>query len=159
MDYAVEKCIDGDGNQRCSAPFLVSKDTCYELEWSTEGTLTHTTVEVRDAKSAEIVYYRDTNGQWTAEKGEVSAPTMSCLFFLAGRECKFINSSARTSLSTSTSNQRFTTRAMTLSRIKSPPVMTRGCLHTAKKFKSIVAITGVSVVGFCYFDNIRSLLA
>ena len=73
MDYAVEKCLDGDGNRRCSAPFLVTKASCYEIEWSTEGTWTHTTVEVRDAKSAAIVYYRDTNGQWTPEKGEVSA--------------------------------------------------------------------------------------
>ena len=77
MDYAVEKCLDSDGNRRCSAPFLVTKDSCYEIEWSTEGTLTHTTVEVRDAKSAEIVYYRDTNGQWTPEKGEVRASVNS----------------------------------------------------------------------------------
>lgn len=72
MDYAVEKCIDSDGNQRCSKPFLVSKDTCYTIEWSTDGALSHTTVEVRDAGSNEIVFYRDTNGEWTPEKGEVS---------------------------------------------------------------------------------------
>ena len=72
MDYAVEKCIDSDGNQRCSKPFLVSKDTCYAIEWSTDGALSHTTVEVRDAGSNEIVFYRDTNGEWTPEKGEVS---------------------------------------------------------------------------------------
>ena len=71
LDFAVEKCIDGDGNKRCSTPFLVTKSTCYEIEWSTEGTLSHTTVEVRDAGSDELVYYRDTNGQWTPEKGEV----------------------------------------------------------------------------------------
>ncbi|KAI9746759.1 MAG: hypothetical protein M1818_000474, partial [Claussenomyces sp. TS43310] len=71
LDFAVEKCLDGDGNQRCSKPFLVTKSTCYEIEWTTEGTLSHTTVEVRDAGSDEIVYYRDTNGQWTPEKGEL----------------------------------------------------------------------------------------
>jgi hypothetical protein len=72
LDFAVEKCVDSDGNQRCSKPFLVSKSTCYNIEWSTEGALSHTTVEVRDAGSDEIVYYRDTNGEWTPEKGEVS---------------------------------------------------------------------------------------
>ncbi|KAE8454145.1 hypothetical protein EG329_005069 [Mollisiaceae sp. DMI_Dod_QoI] len=71
MDYAVETCIDKDGNQRCTKPFLVQKSTCYKLEWSTEGTLSHTTVEVRDAGSNELVYYRDTNGEWTPEKGEL----------------------------------------------------------------------------------------
>ncbi|ORY66090.1 uncharacterized protein BCR38DRAFT_338777 [Pseudomassariella vexata] len=71
MDYSVEKCLDSDGNMRCSKPFMVSKSTCYNVEWRTEGTLTHTTVEVRDAGSNEIVYYRDTNGQWTPEKGEL----------------------------------------------------------------------------------------
>lgn len=74
MDYAVEKCIDKDGNVRCSKPFTVAKSTCYKIEWSTEGTLTHTTAEVRDAGSGELVYYRDTNGDWTPEKGEVSGP-------------------------------------------------------------------------------------
>jgi hypothetical protein len=29
-------------------------------------------VEVKDAGSGEMVYYRDTNGEWTPEKGEVS---------------------------------------------------------------------------------------
>jgi hypothetical protein len=72
MDFAVEKCIDDDGNQRCSKPFLVEKATCYNIEWSTEGTLSHTTVEVKDAGSGEMVYYRDTNGEWTPENGEVS---------------------------------------------------------------------------------------
>ncbi len=71
LDFAVEKCIDSDGNKRCTTPFLVIKDTCYKLEWSTEGTVSHTTVEVRDAGSGEMVYYRDTNGEWTPEKGEV----------------------------------------------------------------------------------------
>lgn len=71
LDYAVEKCLDGDGNQRCSTPFLVTKSTCYKLEWSTDGTLSHTTAEVRDAGSDEIVFYRDTNGEWTPEKGEL----------------------------------------------------------------------------------------
>jgi hypothetical protein len=72
MDFAVEKCIDSDGNQRCSKPFLVEKGTCYNIEWSTEGTLSHTTVEVKDVGSGEMVYYRDTNGEWTPDKGEVS---------------------------------------------------------------------------------------
>jgi hypothetical protein len=71
LDFAVEKCIDDDGKQRCSKPFLVTKATCYNIEWSTEGTLSHTTVEVRDAGSGEIVFYRDTNGEWTPEKGEL----------------------------------------------------------------------------------------
>ncbi|KAI1263598.1 hypothetical protein F5Y18DRAFT_122478 [Xylariaceae sp. FL1019] len=71
MDYAVEKCLDDDGNTRCTKPFLVTKSTCYNIEWSTEGKLTHTTAEVRDAGSGEMVYYRDTNGEWNAEKGEL----------------------------------------------------------------------------------------
>ena len=72
MDYAVEKCLDEDANQRCSKPFLVAKSTCYEFKWSTDGVLSHTTAEVRDAGSNEIVYYRDTDGKWTPDKGEVS---------------------------------------------------------------------------------------
>ncbi|KAI1749168.1 hypothetical protein F4782DRAFT_514791 [Xylaria castorea] len=71
LDYAVEKCIDADGKTRCTAPFLVTKSTCYKMEWSTEGALTHTTAEVRDAGSGDLVYYRDTNGEWTTEKGEL----------------------------------------------------------------------------------------
>ncbi|CAL3968617.1 hypothetical protein PZA11_004640 [Diplocarpon coronariae] len=71
LDFAVEKCIDKDGNQRCSKPFLVTKATCYQIEWSTEGTVSHTTAEVKDAASGEIVYYRDTDGEWTPEKGEL----------------------------------------------------------------------------------------
>ncbi|KAI0376144.1 hypothetical protein F5Y04DRAFT_223512 [Hypomontagnella monticulosa] len=71
MDYAVEKCLDGDGNTRCSKPFVVTESTCYQIEWNTEGTFTHTTVEVRDGGSGEIVYYRDTNGEWIPEKGEL----------------------------------------------------------------------------------------
>jgi len=71
LDFAVQKCIDADGNQRCSKPFLVQKSTCYKLEWTTAGTLSHTTVEVKDAGSNEMVYYRDTNGEWTPEKGEL----------------------------------------------------------------------------------------
>ncbi|KXJ93493.1 hypothetical protein Micbo1qcDRAFT_161506, partial [Microdochium bolleyi] len=65
MDYAVEKCLDSDGNTRCSKPFLVTKSTCYRIEWITEGVVSHTTAEVRDAGSGEIVYYRDTDGEWT----------------------------------------------------------------------------------------------
>ena len=72
MDYAVQHCLDEDGNQRCSKPFLVTKSTCYDIKWSTNGALSHTTAEVRDAGSNEIVYYRDTDGEWTPEKGEVN---------------------------------------------------------------------------------------
>jgi hypothetical protein len=72
LDYAVEKCLDADQNVRCTKPFLVAKDECYKLEWKTDGVLSHTTVEVRDAGSGEMVFYRDTNGEWTPEKGEVS---------------------------------------------------------------------------------------
>jgi hypothetical protein len=72
MDYAVEQCLDDDNNQRCSKPFLVTKATCYDLSWTTDGAISHTTAEVRDAGSNEIVYYRDTDGEWTPEKGEVS---------------------------------------------------------------------------------------
>lgn len=71
LDYAVEECKDSDGNTRCSKPFLVSKSTCYRVEWKTDGAISHTTAEVRDAGSDELVFYRDTNGDWTAEKGEV----------------------------------------------------------------------------------------
>ncbi|KAI1772982.1 hypothetical protein F4818DRAFT_129841 [Hypoxylon cercidicola] len=71
LDYAVETCMDGDGHARCSKPFVVTKSTCYQLEWRTEGTFTHTTAEVRDAGSGEMVYYRDANGDWTPEKGEL----------------------------------------------------------------------------------------
>ncbi|KAL1407848.1 hypothetical protein Q8F55_007284 [Vanrija albida] len=71
LDYAVEHCLDDDGNVRCSKPFLVTKSTCYNIKWHTEGAVSHTTVEVRDAGSDEIVYYRDTDGEWTPEKGEL----------------------------------------------------------------------------------------
>ncbi|WVR06174.1 hypothetical protein IAU60_003204 [Kwoniella sp. DSM 27419] len=71
MDFAVEKCIDADKNQRCSKPFPVTKSSCYNIKWTTDGTLSHTTVEVRDAGSDEIVFYRDTDGEWTAEKNEL----------------------------------------------------------------------------------------
>ena len=71
LDFAVEKCVDADGNQRCTAPFPVVKNTCYNIQWSTEGTFSHTTAEVKDAGSSEIVYYRDTDGEWTAEKNEL----------------------------------------------------------------------------------------
>lgn len=78
LDYCVQKCIDEDGNQRCTAPVLLKKSTKYhvcpiqldervlsytndheQIEWSTEGALSHTTMEVRDAKSNEIVYYKE----------------------------------------------------------------------------------------------------
>ena len=69
----MEKCIDDDGNTRCTKPFVVTKSTCYNIEWSTDGKLSHTTAEVRDAGSDEIVFYRDTNGEWTPDKGEVGS--------------------------------------------------------------------------------------
>ncbi|KAG6239756.1 hypothetical protein E4U24_006772 [Claviceps purpurea] len=71
LDYAIEKCLDGDGNVRCTKPFLVSKSGCYQISWSTDGALSHTTLEVRDAGSGDLVYYRDTNGEWRPEKGEL----------------------------------------------------------------------------------------
>jgi hypothetical protein len=81
MDFAVQKCVDDDGNQRCSKPFLVQGDKCYNIEWSTEGALSHTTVEVKDAGSGEMVYYRDTNGEWTPEKGEVCVFSTPALLY------------------------------------------------------------------------------
>ncbi|KAI2466545.1 hypothetical protein F4781DRAFT_351411 [Annulohypoxylon bovei var. microspora] len=71
LDYAVERCKDADGQSRCSAPFIVVKSTCYRFEWKTEGALTHTTAEVRDAGSGELVFYRDTDGKWTPDLGEL----------------------------------------------------------------------------------------
>jgi hypothetical protein len=71
MDYAVESCLDKDGNVRCTKPFPVTKSTCYKIEWSSSGALSHTTAEFRDAGSKEIVYYRDTNGEYIAEKNEL----------------------------------------------------------------------------------------
>lgn len=49
----------------------MKKDSCYNIKWSTDNTISHTTVEVRDAGSDEIVFYRDTNGKWEPEKGEL----------------------------------------------------------------------------------------
>lgn len=71
MDFAVEKCLDADKNVRCSKPFLVQKSKCYKLSWSTDGALSHTTIEIKDAGSDEMVYYRDTDGEWTPKKGEL----------------------------------------------------------------------------------------
>ncbi|KAI1455229.1 hypothetical protein F4805DRAFT_286227 [Annulohypoxylon moriforme] len=71
LDYAVETCKDASGHARCTPPFIVAKSTCYRLEWKTEGALTHTTAEVRDAGSGELVFYRDTDGKWTPELGEL----------------------------------------------------------------------------------------
>jgi len=71
LDFCKEECLDSDMKQHCTAPFLLKKSTCYHFEWKTDATLGHTTMEVRDAKSDEIVYYRDTNGDWTAEKSEL----------------------------------------------------------------------------------------
>ncbi|KAI1444880.1 hypothetical protein F5Y02DRAFT_418675 [Annulohypoxylon stygium] len=71
LDYAVETCKDASGRARCTPPFIVTKSTCYRLEWKTEGALTHTTAEVRDAGSGELVFYRDTDGKWTPDMGEL----------------------------------------------------------------------------------------
>lgn len=71
LDYAVEECVDSDGLRRCSAPFFVRTSKCYNIEWNTDGALSHTTVEVRDTGSSEIVFYRDTNGEWTPDKDEL----------------------------------------------------------------------------------------
>ena len=71
LDYAVESCLDSDGNVRCSKPFPVKADGCYAISWSTDGTVSHTTVEVRDAGSSEMVYYRDTDGEWNPDKNEL----------------------------------------------------------------------------------------
>ncbi|WVQ80587.1 hypothetical protein IAT38_002692 [Cryptococcus sp. DSM 104549] len=71
LDFAVEKCIDKDKNVRCSKPFPVTKSTCYQIKWTTDGKISHTTAEVRDAGSDEIVFYRDTDGEWTSEKNEL----------------------------------------------------------------------------------------
>jgi len=71
LDFAVEKCLDADQNVRCSKPFLVEKSGCYNIEWSTDGTFAHTTAEVKDAASGEMVFYRDTNGEWKPKKGEL----------------------------------------------------------------------------------------
>ncbi|KAI0402006.1 hypothetical protein F4802DRAFT_392956 [Xylaria palmicola] len=71
LDYAVEKCVDITGERRCTPPFPVRKSACYRLAWGTEGALTHTTAEVRDVASGELVYYRDTDGDWTPDKAEL----------------------------------------------------------------------------------------
>ncbi|KAI1430632.1 hypothetical protein GGR50DRAFT_181923 [Xylaria sp. CBS 124048] len=71
LDYAVETCKDAAGNIRCSTPFPVKASTCYAIHWHTEGALTHTTAEVRDVASGELVFYRDTDGQWDPDKAEL----------------------------------------------------------------------------------------
>ncbi|KAH8599521.1 hypothetical protein B0O99DRAFT_503476, partial [Bisporella sp. PMI_857] len=71
LDYAVPHCLDDDGNMRCTKPFPVKSDACYRIEWKSGGLLSHTTVEVRDAGSNEIVFYRDTDGEWEPVKGEL----------------------------------------------------------------------------------------
>jgi hypothetical protein len=78
MDFAVEKCVDDDGNQRCSKPFLVEKATCYNIEWSTEGTLSHTTVEVKDAGSGEMVYYDFKPKVWKTGNDTVDYKVTTC---------------------------------------------------------------------------------
>ncbi|ODA81377.1 hypothetical protein RJ55_04342 [Drechmeria coniospora] len=71
LDYAVEACLDADGNVRCSKPFSVLRDSCYTISWTTSGTLSHTTAEFRDAATGEIVFYRDTDGPWFPAKREL----------------------------------------------------------------------------------------
>jgi len=46
LDYVVEKCIDGDGEVRCSKPFPVKMDSCHRLEWSKDDAISHTTVAI-----------------------------------------------------------------------------------------------------------------
>lgn len=128
MDYAVEKCIDKDGNQRCSKPFLVAKDTCYTLEWSTNGALSHTTVEVRDAGSDEMVFYRDTNGEWTPEKGEVS-------LIQSGKKRR---ANGGCSWSTSISNPRCGGRGMT-------PLNTRSRNASEKEVSDVGTVAAIDV--------------
>ena len=106
LDFDVEECKDSDGNTRCTAPFLVTKSTCYRIEWSTQRVIAHTTAEVRDAGSDELVYYRDTDGEWTPEKGEVSDFTW--IRFLFFRDFR----SPLGSLSTWTSSPRSRARGM-----------------------------------------------
>ncbi|KAF4626622.1 hypothetical protein G7Y89_g11536 [Cudoniella acicularis] len=71
LDYALPTCIDEDGNTRCTRPFTVQASKCYSISWTTDGTVSHTTVEVRDVGSSELVFYRDTDGEWTPEKNEL----------------------------------------------------------------------------------------
>merc|ERR1712169_70883 len=78
LDFAVEKCLDSDGNQRCTKPFLVSKSTCYNIEWSTEGTISHTTVEVKDAASGELVYLDFKPKVWKTGNDTVEYKVTTC---------------------------------------------------------------------------------
>lgn len=71
LDYAVPKCLDDQGNTRCTKPFLAHESTCYNIQWTTDGVLAHTTAEVRDGGSGELVYYADVNGEWIAKKTEL----------------------------------------------------------------------------------------
>ncbi|KAI1827775.1 hypothetical protein F4861DRAFT_491114 [Xylaria intraflava] len=71
MDYALETCKDDQGNKRCTPPFRVKASNCYNIQWNTAGALTHTTAEVRDVASNELVYYRDTDGSWNPDKSEL----------------------------------------------------------------------------------------
>ena len=115
LDYAPGKCIDDNKDVRCTKPFLVTKSTCYEIKWSTDGALSHTTAEVRDAGSNEIVYYRDTDGQWTPEKGEVSH------FLSLGPRSRRALHRKSLMISWSTSTSRFVDTPITLS--SHPPIL------------------------------------
>ncbi|KAL7008993.1 hypothetical protein EMMF5_001190 [Cystobasidiomycetes sp. EMM_F5] len=73
-DYCVQKCLDAEGTVRGGN----SGATLHRADPLQEEHLLHGkprnirgTLEVRDAKSNEIVYYRDTNGDYTAEKTEL----------------------------------------------------------------------------------------
>lgn len=83
LDFAVEKCIDDDANQRCSKPFLVAESTCYNIEWSTEGAVSHTTVEVKDAGSGEMVSH---GGESRCRCGEESGTNVYGIGLLQGYE-------------------------------------------------------------------------
>ena len=92
------RCIDADGNSHCTKPFVIKENQCYSqchlilpllpspspltphvppparptgFEWKTKGNVvSHTTLELREVKdNKNIYYYRDTNGDWTADKG------------------------------------------------------------------------------------------
>ena len=69
---------------------------------------------MRDAGSDELVYYRDTNGQWTPDKGEVSHTSIQDIIKLF----KLISCFCASSF-TSISSQRFSKRETIPSSMKS----------------------------------------
>ena len=71
LDFAVENCIDGDGNQRCSAPLPRHQFDLLRDRVEDRGHPDAHHPEVRDVNCDEVVFYRDTNGQWTPPKTDV----------------------------------------------------------------------------------------